>query len=189
MQRGLFLGITLTIKGMLMDKTAPTLELRDIHLPADPGYWPLAPGWWILIVIVLILAYFLFKKIAKIRQTKHINNLMQQELLTVRESYKKHDNKHQLAVDISTLLNRFVIHVLKDSRASSLTGDAWIAYLNSRVQTQVFDDFKNELTQAQYQKKVDFDVSRLFATVKNYFPKAIKNIKKYDKLKNGESHA
>ena len=32
-----------------MDKTAPTLELRDIHLPDDPSIWPLAFGWWILI--------------------------------------------------------------------------------------------------------------------------------------------
>lgn len=172
-----------------MDKTAPTLELRDIHLPTDPSYWPLAPGWWVLIVIALILAYFLLKKLAKIRKTNHINNLMQQELSAVRESYTKHNDKHQLAVDISTLLNRFVIHVLKDSRASSLTGDSWIAYLNSRVQSEVFDDFQNELTQAQYQKEVDFDASRLFATVKNYFPTAIKSMKKYNKLKKGENHA
>ena len=189
MQLGQYLEMPLKTKVTSMDKTAPTLELRDIHLPTDPGYWPLAPGWWVLIVIILVLAYFVFKKLAKIQKTKHINNLMQQELLAVRESYKKHDNKHQLAVDISTLLNRFVIHVLKDSRACSLTGDAWIAYLNSRVQAQVFDEFKKELTQAQYQKEVDFDVSRLFATVKNYFPNAIKSVKKYDKLKSGESHA
>jgi hypothetical protein len=179
---------------MLMDSAEPTLQLRDIHLPAEPGYWPLAPGWWVLIVIALVLIYFLYKKIAKIRQLKHTNNLMQQELLVIRESYAKHKDKHKLAIDVSNLLNRFVRHVLKDSNASSLTGDAWIAYLNSRVQGNVFDDFKNELTQAQYQKNVEFDDSRLFSTVKNYFPKAIKSINKYNKskkikLKNGESHA
>jgi len=165
-----------------MDKTAPALELRDIHLPTDPSMWPLAPGWWILIVLVLVAFYYLFKLLAKIQKTKRLNQLMQDELLSVRESYKKHNNKHKLAVDVSTLLNRFVIHVLKDSNASSLSGEAWIAYLNSRVDDQVFDDFKNELTQAQYQKGVDFDVPRLIATVKNYFPKAIKNRKKYEKL-------
>jgi len=168
-----------------MDKTAPTLELRDIHLPLDPGYWPLAPGWWVLIVLAIIILYLLFKKINKVRQTRHLNNLMQQELLAVRESFDQHKNKHQLAVDISTLLNRFVIHVLKDNNASSLTGDSWIAYLNGRIQGNVFDDFNKELTQAQYQKDIDYDVPRLFATVKNYFPKAIKSIKKYNKLSRG----
>jgi len=166
-----------------MDKTAPALELRDIHLPTDPSMWPLAPGWWVLIVLALVAFYYLFKLLAKIQNTKRLNQLMQDELLSVRESYKNHNNKHKLAADVSTLLNRFVIHVLKDSNASSLSGEAWIVYLNSRVNDQVFDDFKNELTQAQYQKDVDFDVPRLIATVKNYFPKAIKNRKKYEKLK------
>lgn len=172
-----------------MDKTAPTLELRDIHVPTDPGYWPLAPGWWAIIIIALILAYFLFKKIEKMRQINKVNKLMQQELFTIRESYSKHNDKHKLAIDISNLLNRFVRHVLGDSNASSLTGNDWISYLNSRVQTQVFDDFKNELTKAQYSRKVDFDASRLFATVKNYFPQAIKSMKKFEKLSKGEKHA
>ena len=55
-----------------MDKTAPALELRDIHLPMEPGYWPLAPGWWVLIVLALILSYFIIKKLAKIQQAKHL---------------------------------------------------------------------------------------------------------------------
>lgn len=172
-----------------MDKAAPTLELRDIHLPLDPGYWPLAAGWWVLIVIALIFLYFIFKKMNKIRHIRHLNHMMQQELTDVRESYDKHKSKHQLAIDISTLLNRFVIHVLKDNNASSLTGDLWIDYLNGRVQGQMFDSVSKELTQAQYQKDIDFDVPRLFATVKNYFPKAIKSTNKYNKLKARQSNA
>lgn len=31
------------------------LPLRDVHLPAEPPLWPLAPGWWMLIVGVLVL--------------------------------------------------------------------------------------------------------------------------------------
>lgn len=26
----------------------PLAELRDLHLPPDPGWWPLAPGWWLV---------------------------------------------------------------------------------------------------------------------------------------------
>jgi hypothetical protein len=28
--------------------------LRDIHLPPPPSWWPLAPGWWALAVLILV---------------------------------------------------------------------------------------------------------------------------------------
>ncbi len=34
-------------------------ELRDIHLPAEPGWWPPAPGWWLLLAVGALLLAFL----------------------------------------------------------------------------------------------------------------------------------
>ncbi len=163
-----------------MDKTAPALELRDIHLPADPSIWPLAFGWWILIIVVGIIVYFVYKKWAKLKQLKQVNQLLQSELLSIRNNFKQHQDKHRLAADISELLKRFVRHVLKDSNATSLTGQDWIEYLNSRVDSDVFTRYQTELTQAQYIKNIEFDVPSLLATVKNYFPAAIKHAKKFE---------
>lgn len=163
-----------------MDKAAPTLELRDIHLPTDPGFWPLAVGWWILIVVIGIMAYFAYKKWTKLKQLKQVNRLLQDELLSIREHFKQHQDKHRLAADVSELLKRFVRHVLKDSNATSLTGEDWIEYLNSRVGSGVFTQYHAELTQAQYVKNIEFDVPSLLATVKSYFPAAIKHAKEYE---------
>jgi len=30
------------------------LPLRDIHLPAEVSSWPLAPGWWVLLVLLIV---------------------------------------------------------------------------------------------------------------------------------------
>lgn len=163
---------------------APTLELRDIHLPGDPSMWPFALGWWFLIIIVCIVLYFVIRKMAQLRQQKHMINLLQNELTNIRNDFKKHNNKHTLAGHVSALLNRFVKYVLNDSIATSLTGKDWINYLNSRVKSEVFNKFEMELTQAQYMKSVDFDVPSLIATVRNYFPQAMKNCKAYNKIAN-----
>ena len=32
-----------------------TLQLHDIHLPDPAGWWPPAPGWWILALLLLAL--------------------------------------------------------------------------------------------------------------------------------------
>ena len=38
-----------------MEQQDPLAQLRDIHLPDPVGFWPLAPGWWILGLLILIL--------------------------------------------------------------------------------------------------------------------------------------
>ncbi|MBL4772706.1 MAG: hypothetical protein JKX98_03625, partial [Alcanivoracaceae bacterium] len=48
---------------------------------------------------------------------------------------------------------------------------------------EVFSDFNSVLTQAQYTPYIDFDVPSLMATVKNYFPIAIKLIDKTSIIK------
>lgn len=32
----------------------PLDQLRDMHLPAAPGLWPLAPGWWVVGVVTVL---------------------------------------------------------------------------------------------------------------------------------------
>ncbi len=160
-----------------MDKAAVTLELRDIHLPDTPSYWPLAPGWWLLIMVSLVVFYFIYNYLKQKRKNRHLNYIMQQQLQAIQSDFKKHNNKHILAADISELLKRFVRHILKNTQAASLTGDTWVHYLNQQVDTSVFDKFKTELTQAQYVPHLDYDAPSFLATVKNYFPAAIKGIK------------
>jgi hypothetical protein len=35
---------------------APPLQLADLQLPSPLGWWPPAPGWWLLATLVLLLA-------------------------------------------------------------------------------------------------------------------------------------
>jgi len=159
----------------MMDNASSTLNLRDIHLPDDPSMWPLAIGWWLVIVLIVVMIYFFLKKISQLRKQKQLINLMQKELNVINLAFKKHKNNHQLACEISELLKRFVRHILKDNQAASLSGNAWIGYLNKQSNSEIFTPFISELTQAQYQPHCEFDASRLIATVRIFFPTVIKS--------------
>ncbi len=164
----------------VMDKTAAAqqLQLRDIHMPEVPSIWPLAPGWWVLIVVALISVYFLYKIWKKQHHKKQLIMLMQQQLTTIHDEFRSNKDKHKLAVAVSDLLKRFVRFVLKDSSATSLIGQDWLDYLNSKSNTDVFNKFKVPLTQAQYIQSPEFDVPSLIAAVRNYFPIAINHKEK-----------
>ncbi|HET9483332.1 MAG TPA: DUF4381 domain-containing protein, partial [Xanthomonadales bacterium] len=46
-----------------MNAPVPATEpqLRDIHLPAEPSWWPPAPGWWLLAILVIAALVFLVR--------------------------------------------------------------------------------------------------------------------------------
>jgi len=161
-------------KGIVMDKVTPQqLQLRDIHMPDAPSIWPLAPGWWILTIVVLVTVYWLYKLWKRQHKKKQLIALMQQQLTEIHDEFRATKDKHKLAIAVSDLLKRFVRFVLKDTDATSLTGQEWIDYLNSKSSNDIFNKFTVPLTQAQYIQSPEFDVPSLIAAVKNYFPVAI----------------
>ena len=110
---------------------AAQLPIRDIHLPAEPGFWPLAPGWWVLLALALAgLAWGLWRwRQARARQARL--NAVLDVLQAAEARYQKSHNAHRLAQDLSELLRRYVRHVRGDHAATSLSGQAWADYLTS----------------------------------------------------------
>jgi hypothetical protein len=153
------------------------LPLRDIHLPDAPGYWPLAPGWWVLLILLTIVLVGLIKLYLKHKAKQKIINMLQSEVTQISDNYRNHDDKHLLAADVSLLLRRFTRYVLKDHLAATLTGPAWIDYLNSKSTDNVFSAHDKELIEAQFRKGVDFDVPKYIATIRNYFTDVVKQEK------------
>jgi len=67
--------------------TQPTLNLRDIHLPDPISWWPIAPGWWMIIASVILVIAVVF--IAKnIYLKKQLNRDIKAELESIKKQYQ-----------------------------------------------------------------------------------------------------
>ncbi len=107
-----------------------TLNLRDIHLPEAIFWWPLAPGWWILLASITSVFLILYI-VRKIYQNRQLNRDIASELETIKQQFEINQNKSQLAKSLSTLLRRACISYYPEDNIAGLIGENWLRYLDA----------------------------------------------------------
>ena len=147
-------------------------ELRDIHLPADPSWWPPAPGWWIVAAIVLGLttwaALALRRRADKRRWQKQI--IGEFERIAADPTFKARGPL--LISEVSQLLRR--ASRLVDPAAPSLRGKAWLGFLDSILGS---DEFSNgpgrALLEGPYQRDASIDVDALLNLARRWIKRVV----------------
>ena len=136
------------------------LPLRDIHLPEAIGWWPLAPGWWILLVVFItgiIGLVFLWRKLTG----KTVKKIARLELASLRNNMKLTTLEKVQA--LSVLLRRVCISSFPRNQAASLTGAAWLKFLDSHSKGQNFTQGAGKiLVEAPYTRNINVDIECIF---------------------------
>jgi hypothetical protein len=98
-------------------------DLRDIHLPAEPSWWPPAPGWWLLAALALVAIVL---AIGWWRRHRRVRGRQQQILDQLERQVRRHredGNLPGLLRDMHQLLRRVARQ--HDPRATGQRGEAW----------------------------------------------------------------
>jgi hypothetical protein len=140
--------------------------LRDIHLPAEPGLWPLAPGVWLLIAIALLALLWLGRRVwrARLRRLRRHRWLRELE----RISADPDCGARERVAAASELLRRAVAQV--EPARAALSGAAWVDYLaglgdgadRQQLTTLAEAPFRPQLA--------DVDAQRALAAVRERLP-------------------
>ncbi|MSP28583.1 MAG: DUF4381 domain-containing protein [Methylococcales bacterium] len=110
------------------------LPLKDLHLPEAIGWFPPAIGWWLVLVLIpvlMMLVYWCYKRITRNTAFKTAKTM----LVTIKNSTLA--NTHKLA-ELSVLLRRVAISVAPRGQTAGLTGQAWLAFLDSALKDTPF---------------------------------------------------
>lgn len=146
-------------------------SLRDIHLPESIGWWPLAPGWYLLatsIVIACLLIGFLGLRY-------YSNGRAKREALRRLAMYKKQyelDANSQLCTaNISELLKRLALSYYPRTQIAALQGEAWIAFLNRTGKGVEFNSVRTQLLEMPWRPSRGQPLEALFKTAKKWIVK------------------
>jgi hypothetical protein len=109
--------------------TPADLPLRDIHLPPAPGWWPPAPGWWAgaLIAAAACAAALYWRR--RRRRPRDAVAEARRLLDRLRDPDPWQEPARQ-AAELSALLRRVCVSRWPRAEVASLTGEAWLAFLD-----------------------------------------------------------
>ncbi|AHE68328.1 DUF4381 domain-containing protein [Legionella oakridgensis] len=146
-------------------------QLRDIHMPLPIGWWPLAPGWYVLIIllIIVLMVAVLFLRRSYLHGQARRRAL--RLLAAYQQQYQREGNCQHISACISELLKRVALVYFPRKNVASLQGEAWILFLNETGKNVDFSQVRSQLLDVPYQRRgmaKDNDLTLLFSMTKKW---------------------
>ncbi len=149
--------------------SATPLELRPLHLPEPPGFWPPALGWWLLAGVALLLVVVIWLLVKYQRRLRYRRAALQE--LKVLEQSDCSDSV--LLASVSTLLRRAALLAFPASDCAGLQGDEWLKFLDSKLKGE--DAFCRGAGQClgagPYQRQPEFERTALLQLCRRWLKK------------------
>jgi hypothetical protein len=152
-----------------MDPTE--LPLRDLHLPEPVSWWPLAPGWWLIIALAAVVIIWLLRRAINKWRSNAPRRFAVRELGSIENDYLQHRDAVLMAKKVSELLRRSMLAYAPRDEVAGLTGERWLAWLDQGLPVPYFHtEGGKSLLQLPYRDPEsdlsDVDINALFAAVR-----------------------
>jgi hypothetical protein len=114
-----------------MNPQDPLAQLRDIHLPDPVSWWPPAPGWWLLAILVIGAI------VAAVRWGMRRHRALayrRQALLELEQAFRLRETDGDELAFLRTanaILKRAALQSFPRAELASLHGEAWAGFLDS----------------------------------------------------------
>ncbi len=133
------------------------LPLRDLHLPPDISWWPLAPGWWVLLAIMAAgLGWLLYRSLLRWRAGKPRRAALRQ-LAHLKRAYRQSGNTQRLGIDLSELLRRAMLAYAPRSEVAGLAGECWLDWLDQGMDEKVFSEGAGKMIESLPYRNPELD--------------------------------
>ena len=150
-----------------MDSDELLEQLADIHLPVEISYWPPAPGWWILAVLLIAGIVFLTIRIIKFR---NLQQVCRHALLELENCYQRlreensADASNQLRYinEVNSVMRRVALVHFPQANVASLGGDAWVDFIRQKGDsTGLNEEIAAALSFGRFQTHCEVDVDAM----------------------------
>jgi hypothetical protein len=135
-------------------------NLHPLREPVPIDWWPLAPGWWLLIAIALLcLAALVYVLVKRYRANAYRRQGLAQ-LQTLRQQYLAQQDASQYVAQTNALLKSVALHSYPRREVAASNGPQWLTFLNDRMSGA--EQFQSDFVTAAYRKTCpDMDMEQM----------------------------
>ena len=152
----------------------PLDKLKDIHLPDAVSWWPLAPGWWILLVLFLLMIAIALYLYIRSQRKSHQEIIIEQALQLFDSLQEQSLNSKTLIMELSELLRRTAISLYGRDKVANLAGENWLLFLNDYGSTKAFTEGVGQaLADQPYRPEVDYHRQALLGLTHDWLKKQL----------------
>jgi len=157
-----------------MDIAEALSQLADIYTPGQPGWWPLAPVWWILLAALAVLAaYGLVKLLRRLHLQRRLSNAVAEldKCMGRLQAGDSNDMSQRLIYvnEVNSVLRRVALAHFPRQQVAALSGQAWVEFLRQRDTQQALSaDLAMALAQGRFAPSCDIDTQALHSMAKGW---------------------
>lgn len=136
-----------------MNPSDPLAQLHPLREPAAVGWWPPAPGWWLLFALVLAaLAALAWLALRYYRRRAYRRQALV-ALAQIRRQWQADRDHRRCLSEANALLKAVALRAFPRRDVAGASGEEWQACLNQAVAAG--EGFELDMLQAQYLPEVD----------------------------------
>lgn len=143
-------------------------QLRDIHAAAPVPWWPPAPGWWVLALLLLVLLGWLGRRLlARLR----VHQRRKQMLGWVEHLNANIDPRRDPQAYLSTLNRIFKLVAMRafpNQQCAALNGQSWVNFLIENMAKSASAESLSVLATGPYDPAPKFDPQLMSELTRNW---------------------
>ena len=150
----------------------PLSLLADIHLPPEIGLWPLAPGWWVVIALLLAGSFWLcLLLVRRWQRQRRLNAALStlencftayQTALQEKPAEQLDELKALLVNDVNQVLRRVALIHFPDQPIAGLGGESWVNFIAGvSPDTLIDEELRYALAQGRFAPRCTIDPQAL----------------------------
>jgi hypothetical protein len=143
------------------DDTQLLQQLRDIHGAGEPGWWPPAPGWWLLALAFLLALALLLRMLLRQLAARRRRNAWLRELEALNWHQSPSEHPHEYLAGLNRLFRAVAVKAFPGTACARLQGEPWVDWIRELLPEMAESDGLGALSSGPYEPAPRFDAEKL----------------------------